>query len=100
MDGGASLDRSLGSPRLHSELKWAAIGVAVLLRERLPPLFRPRVKAPKPARHPVVREQELPRAPALLGRYLPHRIGTTATALLLLGRPRLGTVPAGPVAEF
>jgi cell division protein FtsQ len=100
MDGGASLDRSLGSPRLHAELKWAAIGAAVLLRERLAVLFRPRVKPLKAERRPIVREQQLPRAIAMLERYLPYRIGTIATVLLLLGSAGLGIVDGGHVGEF
>jgi cell division protein FtsQ len=94
MDGGGRLDRSPGSPRPHSELKWAAIGAAVLLRERLAVLMRPRVK------RRVEREQNPPRLVATLERYLPPRAGVAATALVLLGSVGLGVVKGGHVDEL
>ena len=98
MDGGGRLDRSLRSRRpqsdLKSDLKLAVIGVAVLLREQLAVLRRPR------AEPPVVREQNPPRLIAALERYLPHRLGAAATVLVLLGSVGLGVVKGGHVDEL
>jgi cell division protein FtsQ len=94
MDGGGRLDRSLRSPGTLSDLKWAAIGVAVLLRERLAMLRHQRLK-------PLVqREQNPPRLIAMLERHLPHRVGVAATALLLIGSVCLGVVEGGHVDEL
>src|SRR5258708_8387223 len=95
MDGGGRLDRSLRSPRPRSDLKWAAIGAAVLLRERLAVLARPRVK-----KRPVAREQDSARLIAMLERALPRRAGVGATVLMLLGRVGLGVVKGGHVDEL
>src|SRR5882757_3908611 len=94
MDGGGRLDRSPGSPRPHSDLKWAAIGAAMLLRERLAVLMRPRVK------RRVAREQNPPRLIITLERYLPRRAGVVATALVLIGSVGLGVVKGGHVDEL
>lgn len=93
MDGGGRLDRSLRSPRPQSDLKLAAIGAAVLLRERLAVLARPRVK------RLVVREQNPPRLIAMLERALPPRAGIAATVLMLLGSIALGVVQGGHLNE-
>src|SRR6266550_3967317 len=76
MDGGGRLARSLRSLRPQADLKAAAIGAVVLLRERL---------------HRLI---------ALLERYLPHRAGVAATALILLGSAALGVVKGGHLEEF
>jgi cell division protein FtsQ len=94
MDGGGRLERSLRSPSPQSDLKLAAIGAAVLLRERLAVLARPRVKRPAP------REQNPPRLIAMLERYLPDRVGVAATFLVLLGSVGLGVVKGGHVDEL
>src|ERR1700737_2230149 len=93
MDGGGRLARSLRSPRPQSDLKLAAIGAAVLLRERLAVLARPRVK------RLVVREQNPPRLIAMLERALPPRAGIAATVLMLLGSIALGVVQGGHLNE-
>src|SRR3977135_2932200 len=93
MDGGGRLARSLRSLRPQADLKAAAIGAAVLLRERLG-LNRVR------ARRPVEREQHPPRLIALLERYFPHRAGGAATILILLGSVGLGVVKGGHLEEF
>jgi cell division protein FtsQ len=97
MDGVGRLDRSLRSRRpqsdLKSDLKWAAIGLAVLLRERLVALRRSRAK------RPVLREQHPHRLIAKLEYYLPHRLGAAATVLMLLGSVGLGVVKGGHVDE-
>jgi cell division protein FtsQ len=68
--------------------------VAVLLRERLAMLVRPRV------RRRVVREQNPHRAIAMLERYMPRRGGAAATVLVLLGSVGLGVVKGGHVDEL
>src|SRR6201992_20901 len=93
MDGGGRLARSLRSLRPQTDLKAAAIGAVILLRERL---GLPRA----PARPRQQREQPPHRLIALLERYLPHRAGVTATALILLGSAGFGIVKGGHLEEF
>jgi cell division protein FtsQ len=69
--------------------------VAVLLRERLAVLMRPRVKKRR-----VEREQNPPRFVTTVERYLPRRAGVTATVLVLLGSVGLGVVKGGHVDEL
>src|SRR4030088_1565524 len=92
MDGGGRLARSLRSLRPQADLKAAAIGAAILLRERLG-LNRVR------ARGSLEREQPH-RLIALLERYLPHRVGIAATVLLLLCSAGLGVVKGGHLEAF
>jgi cell division protein FtsQ len=87
MDGAGRLARSLRSPRPQTDLKAAAIGAVVLLRERLG-LDRGRAR-PSPTRQPSSRFI------VLLERYLPRRAGITATVLLLLGSAGFGIVKGG-----
>src|SRR6195256_3606832 len=93
MDGGGRLARSLRSLRPQADLKAAAIGAVVLLRERLG-LDRVR------ARRPLEREEKPHRVIALLERYLPHRAGIMATALILLGSAGFGIVKGGHLDEL
>jgi cell division protein FtsQ len=93
MDGGGRLARSLRSLRPQADLKAAAIGAAVLLREWL---GRKRAAA-KPR---LQREQHPHRLIALLERYLPNRVGVTATVLMLLGSAGFGIVKGGHVEEL
>ncbi|MGB9117789.1 cell division protein FtsQ/DivIB [Bradyrhizobium sp.] len=93
MDGGGRLARSQRSPRPQADLKAAALGALVPLREWL---FARRV----PARARIGREEEPPRLIALLERHLPRRAGIAATALLLLGSAGFGVVKGGHLAEF
>src|SRR3982074_1533537 len=93
MDGGGRLARSLRSLRPQADLKAAAIGAVVLLRERLG-LDRVR------ARRPLEREEKPHRLIALLERYLPHRAGVAATVLMLLGSAGFGIVKGGHVEEL
>jgi cell division protein FtsQ len=89
MDGAGRLARSL---RPQADLKAAAIGAVVLLREYLG--LRPRAKK-------ATIEREAPnRIVALLERYLPRRFGITATVLILLGSTGLGVVKGGHVEAF
>jgi cell division protein FtsQ len=92
MDGAGRLARSLRSLGPQADLKAAAIGAVVLLRERL-----------GRARQPVktVIEREPPhRLVALVERYLPHRAGVAATVFLLLGSAGLGIVKGGHLEVF
>jgi cell division protein FtsQ len=93
MDGAGRLARSLRSLRPQADLKAAAIGAVVLLRERLGP-------GRAPARPLKQREQPPHRLIAFLERHLPHRIGVAATVLILLGSAGFGTVKGGHVEEL
>src|ERR1700675_1907443 len=86
MDGAGRLARSLRSLGPQADLKAAAIGAVVLLREWLG--LRARIKAP------------IDRAPPnrlilWLERTLPNRTGVTLTVLMLLGSAGLGIVKGG-----
>src|SRR6202171_638856 len=92
MDGAGRLARSLRSLGPQADLKAAAVGAVVLLRERR---GGRRVRA-RPA---------LDRAPPhrfilALERFLPHRTGVMLTVLMLLGSAGLGTVKGGHVDEL
>src|ERR1700716_3721126 len=87
MDGGGRLARSLRSLRPQADLKAAAIGAAILLRERLG-LNSVRAR-------PSLEREEPHRLIALLERFVPHRVGITATVLLLLGSAGFGVVKGG-----
>jgi cell division protein FtsQ len=93
MDGAGRLARSLRSLRPQADLKAAAIGAGMLLRERLG-LNRVR------ARRPLEREQNPHRLIVWLERYVPRRAGIAATVLLLLGSAGLGIVKGGHFDEF
>src|SRR5882762_373145 len=93
MDGGGRLARSMRSPGPQADLKAAAIGAAVLLRERLG-FYR------AGARQRPEREYHPHRLIALLERYIPHRAGVAATALMLLGSAGFGIVKGGHLDEL
>lgn len=93
MDGAGRLARSLRSLGPQADLKAAAIGAVILLREWLRPgraLAKPRSE----------REQPPHRLIALLERHLPRRAGVAATALILLGSAGFGIVKGGHVEEM
>src|ERR1700694_1401032 len=92
MDGAGRLARSLRSLGPQADLKAAAIGAVVLLRERLG-LDRPRVKA-------VIDREPPHRFILLLERYLPRRAGVALTVLMLLGSAGLGIVKGGHLDAF
>jgi cell division protein FtsQ len=92
MDGAGRLTRSLRSLRPQADLKAAAYGAVVLLREPLG-FSRARVK-------PRLQREQPNRLIAFLERYLPHRAGTAATVLLLLGSAGLGVVKGGHLEEL
>ena len=93
MDGGGRLARSLRSPGPQADLKAAAIGAAVLLRERLGFNRAGVTQRPEREHHPH-------RLIALLERNIPHRAGVAATVLLLLGSAGYGVVKGGHLEEL
>ena len=93
MDGGGRLARSLRSLRPQTDLKAAAVGVVILLREWL----GRRRTAGRPRRE---REQPPHRLIALLERYLPPRAGVAATVLILLGSAGFGIVKGGHLEQL
>jgi cell division protein FtsQ len=93
MDGAGRLARSLRSLRPQADLKAAAIGAVVLLRERLG--LRARVAA-----RPVIDRDPTNHLILLLERHLPNRAGVALTALILLGSTGLGIVKGGHVDEL
>src|SRR5277367_4185780 len=101
MDGAGRLARSLRSLGPQADLKAAAIGAAVLLREWLV-AKRASVKLskPAPAKARLQREPHPHRLIALLERYLPNRVGIAATVLILLGSTGFGIVKGGHVEEL
>jgi len=92
MDGAGRLARSLRSLRPQADLKAAALGAVILLREWLGlrrVSARPSLEREPP--HPAI---------ALIERYLPNRAGVAATVLMLLASAGLGIVKGGHVEEL
>jgi cell division protein FtsQ len=96
MDGAGRLARSLRSLGPQADLKAAAIGAAVLLREWL--------ASRRPVAKPVTKlrfeREPQPRLIATIERYLPNRAGIAATVLILLGSAGFGVVKGGHVEEL
>jgi cell division protein FtsQ len=92
MDGAGRLARSLRSLGPQADLKAAAIGAVVLLREQL---SRRRVRA-----RPALDREPPNRFILALERYLPHRAGVTLTVLMLLGSAGFGIVKGGHLDEL
>jgi cell division protein FtsQ len=103
MDGAGRLARSLRSLGPQADLKAAAIGAGVLLREwlelRLAQAEAASAKR-KAAKLRPVREPNPNRLVALVERYLPNRAGVAATVLILLGSAGFGIVRGGHVEEL
>jgi cell division protein FtsQ len=104
MDGAGRLARSQRSLGPQADLKAAAIGAVVLLREwfasRFParrPVARP---VAKPATKQLFEREPQPRLIATIERYLPNRGGVTATLLILLGSAVFGVVRGGHIEEL
>lgn len=107
MDGAGSLTRSfVRSLRPQADLKAAAIGAVVLLREWVQDRreetraaakekIKQRIKAKA-----VVEREPPPRLVALVERYLPRRVGITMTLLLLIGSCGLGIIKGGHLQDF
>lgn len=93
MDGAGRLARSQRSLRPQADLKAAAIGAVVLLRERLG--HRARASA-----RPVIDREPPNRLILWLERYFPNRLGVAMTVLILLGSTGLGIVKGGHVDEM
>ena len=92
MDGAGRLARSRRSQGPQTDLKAAAIGAVILLRERL-------------ARKRAVTKPSIEREPphrliAAVERYLPNRAGVALTVLLLAGSAAFGIVKGGHLDEF
>ena len=94
MDGAGRLGERL---RPQADLKAAAIGAAVLLREYLG--FR---RAPKQqvSKRELLDREPPPRLVAWVERHVPRRGGVAATVLLLLASAGFGIVKGGHVEEF
>lgn len=84
--------RPARSVRPKANLKAAAVGAVVLLREWL--------DARRKGRKPAVEREPPPRLIAVVERYFPPRIGIAATALLLLGSAGFGIVKGGHLQDF
>ena len=92
MDGEGRLARSLRSLRPQADLKAAAFGAVVLLRERLG-------FARAPVR-PRLEREHTNRLIAFLERYTPRRAGVTATVLLLFASAMFGVVRGGHLEDL
>src|ERR1700730_1266243 len=92
MDGGGRLARSLRSLRPQADLKAAAIGAVMLLRERL--------GLPRTPAKPRMEREQPNRLIALLERYVPRRAGVAATVLLLLASALFGVVKGGHLEDL
>src|SRR6202140_2539136 len=100
MDGAGRLARSRRSPRPQTDLKAAAIGAVILLREYLGrhrAAARPVTKA---AAKPMIEREPQHRLIATVEQYLPNRAGVAATVLLLLASAAFGIVKGGHVEEL
>jgi len=93
MDGAGRLAQRL---RPQADLKAAAIGAAVLLREYLG--FRRAAR--KPTKRPMIDRVPPPRVVAWIERSVPRRAGLTATVMLLLGATGYGIVKGGHFDDF
>src|SRR6478609_11970789 len=111
MDRAGSLTRSLlRSLRPQADLKAAAIGAVVLLREWIQgkeklqekrAAAKDKIKGKARNKTKAVVEREPPpRAVALVERYLPRRVGIAMTVLLLLGSGGFGVVKGGHLQDF
>jgi cell division protein FtsQ len=102
MDGAGRLARSLRSLGPQADLKAAAIGAVVLLREWLASkqAFVASRRAPAKPKARLDRAEEAPRLITLVERYLPHRVGVIATVLLLFGSAGFGIVKGGHLEAF
>jgi cell division protein FtsQ len=92
MDGAGRLARSTRSPGPRADLKAAAIGAVVLLRE----YFSRRRARPTP----LIEREPPPRLIALIERHVPRRAGSIATLMLLLASAGFGIVRGGHVEEL
>jgi cell division protein FtsQ len=92
MHGAGRLDRSLRSLRPQTDLKAAAIGAVILLRERL--------GLPRASARPSLEREPPHRLIGWIEQHLPNRAGIAATVLILLGSTGFGIVRGGHVDEL
>ena len=114
MDAAGRLARSLRSLGPQADLKAAAIGAAVLLREHvdrrwsriaseiaskitLKSTYKPPLRS---ASNPVIERQPSPRLVLWVERHVPHRAGVAATVLLMLASAAFGIIRGGHVEEL
>lgn len=96
MDGGGRLARSVRLPRPQTDLKAAALGAAILLREWIVRVMRRRTPPPvarRPApssNHPLI---------VFVERRVPRKAGIFATVAILCGSAMLGVVKGGHIEE-
>ena len=100
MDGAGRLARSRRSPRPQTDLKAAAIGAVILLREYLGRHRAAAKPVAKPATKPMIEREPPHRLIATVEQYLPNRAGVAATVLLLLASAAFGIVKGGHVEEL
>ena len=100
MDGAGRLARSQRSPRPQTDLKAAAIGAVILLREYLGRRRAAAKSVIKPAKKPMIEREPPHRLIAAVERYVPNRAGATLTVLLLLGSAAFGIVKGGHLEEL
>ncbi|MFN5672706.1 cell division protein FtsQ/DivIB [Bradyrhizobium sp.] len=99
MDGAGRLTRSGRSLGPQADLRAAAIGAAVLLREYVGAHLARRRQ--RPAKRPQLIDREPPnRYIQMVEHYLPRRIGLVATLAILFGSVGFGIVRGGHVEEF
>lgn len=108
MDGGGRLARSVRSQRPQADLKAAARGAVILLREWLEHNLRRQwanlqrrraMPRPQPELRPRARAESEHRLIRTIERYAPRRIGIVATVLILGGSAAFGVVRGNHVAE-
>jgi cell division protein FtsQ len=100
MDDAGRLTRSQRSQRPQADLRAAAIGAAVLLREWIARQGAFRRQRRAPAKPQFQREEQPHRLIAFIERYVPKRAGIAATVLILVGSAGLGIVKGGHADEF
>jgi cell division protein FtsQ len=100
MYGAGRLARSLRSLGPQADLKAAAVGAVVLLREWLDARRAAATSRRARAKQRLERAEELPRLIMLVERHIPRRAGVAATVLLLLGSAGFGIVRGGHFEEF
>ena len=93
MDGAGRLARSLRSLRPQADLKAAAIGALILLREHV---FTPR----RASARPTIERETPPRLIAWIERHVPRRSGLAATLLMLAASTGFGIVKGGHYDDF
>ena len=98
MLGAGRLSRSDRPQGPQTDLRLAARGAAILLREQLAPLAR-FLSQPR-AHKRVIHEQSPNRFIAAVERYVPRRVGIAATVLMLLGSVALGVVKGDHLEEL